>query len=142
LLDHPLPDADAEAADPADADRRYDEAIAVLRERTRDKSRFPLVLAENTEYGFRRNALGVRPVGIAVGFACLAVGAAVLSGLLRGRDDHLIEWIASVGTSAAALIFWLRLVTPEWVQRASEVYADRLLEGVESLRQEDRSAST
>src|SRR4051794_35638489 len=54
LLSHRLPTAAQERKDPVDADRRYDEAVATLRTRTRDPARYGLVLAENMEYGFRR----------------------------------------------------------------------------------------
>ena len=54
----PLPTQDEERDDPTDADRRYEEAVSALRERTRDHERFPLVFEENMDYGFRRTRSG------------------------------------------------------------------------------------
>jgi hypothetical protein len=75
LLSHPSPTAAEEAADPHAADRRYREAVGALRERTRDRSRFGLLLAENIDYGFRRNCLGLRPYALIVAAGCLLVMA-------------------------------------------------------------------
>jgi hypothetical protein len=44
------------------------------------------------------------------------------------------RWGVSCGISAVLLVYWWRIVTPEWVRRAAELYADRLLEAVETLR--------
>src|SRR5690606_25170158 len=54
---------------PAQADDIYAAGTNLLRELTRDRIRFPLVFAENTTYGFRRNALGLKPIGIATSLA-------------------------------------------------------------------------
>ena len=59
-LEIQLPDAGAEAENPEDADALYTEAIAALRERTRDKARFPLVFEENVEYGLRVKGISRR----------------------------------------------------------------------------------
>lgn len=133
LLDEPLPDANAEAKDSAAADRCYSEAVAVLREHTRDTARFRLVFAENMEYGFRRNALGLRPFALFIAAIALAVSGAFL--LWGGGDTagRWARWGISGGISAALLVYWWGIVTPEWVRRPAELYADRLFEGVETL---------
>jgi hypothetical protein len=131
-----LPDAAAEAADQAEADRIYEEAVGVLRERTRDAATFPLVAAENADYGFRRNCLGVRPAGITVAGAGLVAGvlfAAVGSGSATTRLDR---WVPAAVVCALCLGFWLLTVKPEWVKRAAENYADRLLGATDILHTE------
>ena len=47
----PLPTDAEEQADPELADARYKEVTLALIAATRDKSRFPLVFAENANYG-------------------------------------------------------------------------------------------
>lgn len=124
IVGAPLPTRSDEQADPASADRRYDDVIAELRERTRDG--FPLVLAENAEYGFRRNALGLRPVALCVAALCFVVSVALAVGL--GHE-------AFAGAAAVALLdgaLWRR-VSPSWVRRAADVYADRLLDATRGL---------
>jgi hypothetical protein len=133
VLGHQLPSEAEEQHDPADADRRYDEAVTALRERTRDKERFRLVFEENMEYGFRRNSLGLRPVGLAVAAAALIAACALLIADSGAVGPRLSRWGVSALFSLAVLIFWLMFVNPEWVRRAAELYATRLLEAVHSL---------
>lgn len=126
-----LPDGASEAADPDEADRLYEEAVAVLRERTRKADDFPLVAAENADYGFRRNAYGVRPYGIAaaaVGVVVSIAFAVLGSGATTTRLDR---WVPAAIVCALCLGFWLLIVKPEWVRRAAENYADRLLEAAD-----------
>jgi hypothetical protein len=115
----PLPTRTEEEADPAAADRRYDEVIAELRERTREG--FPLVLAENSEYGFRRNALGLQPVALGVAALCFVVSVVLAVGV---GDRRFV--LAAVVALVDGLLW--RRISPSWVCRAAEVYADRLLE--------------
>jgi hypothetical protein len=139
LLHEPLPDEQGEAADPLEADRRYGEAIAVLRERTRERARFPLVFAENAEYGFRRNALGLRPLGLAIAAVCLAMSCGFAAFGNAELAHRLTRWGISGLAAAALAVFWARVVTPEWVRRPAEVYADRLFEAVETLRRAEET---
>jgi hypothetical protein len=39
----------------------------------------------------------------------------------------------------AALLYWSKIVTPSWVREAAEVYSDRLLEAVDTLRRDSGS---
>ncbi len=127
----PLPDQITETADPKDADRRYEDAIAVLRERTRNGDTFPLVAAENADYGFRRNTFGLRPFGIAVsliGFVASIVFLVVGSG-----SSRVPQWVAATVVCAIWALFWVFVVNGEWVRKAANNYADRLLGAVDLL---------
>jgi hypothetical protein len=73
--------------------------------------------------------------------ACLIASVAVLVGLINGGDERLVEWGVSACASVAGVFLWWRVVTQEWVRRASELYADRLFEAVDSLRQDVRADS-
>ncbi len=130
-----LPDEAEEAADPDEADCRYDEAVTVLRELTRIDA-FPLVAAENADYGFRRNTLGLRPLG--VGFSAAGVVVAIAFALL-GPGSSPARWFGAAAVCLLCLLFWLMVVTPGWVRRAAENYADRLLGAADSLK---RSSAT
>lgn len=136
VLTEPLPDAEEEADDPQDADERYEEAVASLRDRTRNTQRFRLVFEENKEYGFRRNALGIRPIGLA--FAALALIVSVLAFNLDdgGIASRLLRWGGCAAVAGAAFLYWWRVVTEDWVKRSAEIYADRLFESVETLRED------
>jgi hypothetical protein len=122
-----LPDRHQEEADPTSADETYEDAIADLREITRDKDRFSLLFKENADYGFRRNLLGLRPWGIAVSTVTI-----VASALLAVVPQHVpIERIlvaAVPGVWALVLFaFFLLVVNQSWVRLCAEAYADRLL---------------
>lgn len=134
LLDHPLPDASDEAAHPARADRRYNEAVAVLRGRTRDTANFRLVFAENMEYGFRRNVLGLRPIALSIAGAALLLSLVLLIWGPGDQAARLTRWGIAAAVSGVSLLGWWLMVTPEWVRRSAEVYADRLLEAIDALR--------
>lgn len=121
-----LPDASSEAADPADADRRYDDAIEYLREATRNRRDFGLVFAENVDYGFRRNTLGLRWLGIGINLACAAIAVAFLvvgSGALVLRAER---WGAAMALCGLGAAFWIFGVNEKWVRTAAENYADQL----------------
>jgi hypothetical protein len=135
ITGHALPTADEERADPAGADHAYQAAIAVLIARTRGRRReYPLIFAENCNYGFRRNMLGLRPWGrllsAAAGLLALAAIAARLAGL-----ENIPLGLAGVdlAVSAAATVIWWRVVTSGWVQPVARAYAERLLEAAETL---------
>jgi hypothetical protein len=127
LLSDALPTEMEEEADPVAADRLYDIAVAVLRDLTRDGSRFALVADENAEYGFRRNCLGLRPLAIAVALLVL-----VVSGLLALIGAHG-QFLLPAAASLLSLGFWTVIVKSKWVHSAADRYAVRLLETVESL---------
>jgi hypothetical protein len=121
-----LPDAAGQAGSPAEADRVYEQAALVLRERTRDQSVFPLVAAENAEYGFRRNLLGLRPLALAGAAITLAVSSVLL---VDGRTRFILPALGSVAAGGV----WLWLIRPRWVRLSAERYADRLLSAAVTL---------
>lgn len=133
VLKRSLPTQEDEFAHPAVADQAYDLAVADLRELTRDRETFSLILEENSEYGFRRNMLGIRPVAIAVA----VVVAAVSSGL---AIDGPVRFLGVALLAVAAATAWIYWVKPDWVRRSAERYAERLL-GAAVLLTTGQSAS-
>lgn len=134
VLGEPLPTTDEEAADPTSSDRRYTEATRRLIARTTNHDCFPLVFAENINYGMRRNLLGLRTPGVIVA-GVTALLATVLFALTAGNVDQRIgRYAPALGVSALELIFWLTIVTADWVRPPAEAYADRLMEATELLQ--------
>lgn len=125
-----LPTQTEEASEPEDADRQYQEAIAALRELTRDQKQFPLVAEEVAEYGFRRNTLGLRPLGIAV---AAAVTITSLTAIAAGDAGHPTRFIIAAAVGILAVLGWTLGVRPQWVRTSAELFATRLLETTESL---------
>ena len=121
-----LPDRAEEEVDPEAADERYAQAVTILRERTRGDGFAPLA-AENAEYGFRRNCLGIKPFAVSI---AAAVG---ITSLALGLTEGAIRFWLDSAVSFGLLIAWLTLVSPEWVRFAAELYADRLFEAASGL---------
>jgi len=135
IVGHALPTADQERADPAGADHVYQAAIAVLIARTRGRRReYPLIFAENCNYGFRRNMLGLRPWGKLLAAAAGILALAAIAAKLAGLADVPVALAGVVlVVSATATVIWWRVVTPDWVQPVACAYAERLLEAAETL---------
>ncbi|MGH2705128.1 MAG: hypothetical protein ACRDJ4_08540 [Actinomycetota bacterium] len=130
-----------EASDPGATDARYTAAIADIREMTRDTSRFPLVFEENRNFGFERNLLGARPLGIWVAALCsLALLATVvlrLGDVIEGsRADALVALAFTIGMSA----MWVWLPSADRVRRVGFRYAERLLDSAGQVT--ERGATT
>ena len=148
-IGHPLPTEEEEAVDPAWADTKYEEVTAALREATRDKARFPLVSAENANYGFKRNLWGMKRIGVSIAVTLVLVSWSMFLITICGRPwpDPLWDILASPDsvvtirlTVAIATIgyvaLWLFWVKPSLVKVAAETYAKRLMESVQTLRRD------
>lgn len=120
-----IPTAMQEAKDAAAADENYRSASKWLLERTRDKEKFPLVFEENTNYGFQRNALALKPVALAVLVLC--IGFVVVD--VYVRSEVAASTAISLGVSVLALMMWLAVVSEAWVKDAAHAYARALLAG-------------
>ncbi|WP_238349258.1 hypothetical protein [Pseudomonas putida] len=134
-----MPTAEEELANPEQADDTYIGATKRLRELTRSNKQ--LLLKENIAYGFHRNMLAMKPVGIA---SCL-VG--VLYGLLIAKvlqvtpphfnPMHFADPGLAAGLtlliSLALLAAWLLYFDQDSVRRMGFVYAERLFECLPSL---------
>ncbi len=107
---------------------------AHLRERTRDRSKFPIVADANSTYGFRRNCLGLRPIAIAVALTTASVGG-VLDGLSITGVSHVGSpaglTLASTVSLATAIGWWR--AGPAWVRTAAKNNPKALLDAAEAL---------
>lgn len=128
-----LPTAEEEETDPEGADDRYEETSARIRAVTRDKGRFGLLLAENINYGQRRNMLGLRREGVI--FALLTVLAAGLLLWLAGGSlsQRAARYGPGAGAGLLALLFWVFVVTPSWVALTAKAYADQFVGAIDIL---------
>jgi hypothetical protein len=128
-----LPSLADEEDQPLAADAKYEVATDILRERTRGEQ-FPLVRAEVANYGYRRNLYGCRVFGIAV--AALVAAAEVVLSVLGIRDQVDVSpvlMILAAGISLVSLVAWITLVTPAFVKRAGDRYAEALMAAAGSV---------
>jgi hypothetical protein len=141
LIGWDLPDEAQEQLDSNAADKRYDEAVRVLRERVRsDRKTFPLVFAENCGYGFRRNSLGLRPFAVAIAACAGLISAAVLLAGIGDQNFDTRRWALALMLAALLGSYWLMVVKPSWVRRAADLYADRLFEALAGLTTKRRGS--
>ena len=128
LIGRRLPSRRAELANPARADQEYIAAtrqlIALVRQRA---ERFPRVQDENINYGFVRNMLALK----AIALISLTVSAVMCVGI-RLLIDSLAETLAIGVTHLVLAGVWVFYATPERVWEAGSIYADRLLECLET----------
>ena len=146
-IGYPLPTKQREEAYPSSADTKYEEVVASLREATRDMTKFPLVFAENANYGFRRNLWGLRPIGAPIAVCITLISWILLSLTIWGRpwpdpwwdvfvnpDSVVVIRIAVAAVSTILVAFWMFWVKPSWVKTVADTYATRLMESVQTLR--------
>jgi hypothetical protein len=137
----PMPTVRIEQDDANGADEAYRAASAWLIKHTRDTKRFPLLFKENVNFGFQRNALGMRWVGVTIA-ALSTVWVLAEAGVLTPSSPyyHPDRWVAltlpmvvSLLVSATMLAIWIFAITPAAAQRTGFAYAERLLECADVL---------
>ena len=123
-----------EREDPEIADDLYDAAVHVLRERTRDRKRFPLVFQALCDYGFRRNLWGLKPYGLVVaGVGAAAAGATVFMRYTSDAQTIDPAAIAAFALNSVMVTLWIFVICPDWVKVAAFSYSERLLASTEQL---------
>lgn len=130
-----FPTASDEAGDPRDADEAYRAGVRWLLEHTRDTSKYALLFKENINFGFQRNALGLKWIGVAIALAS-AFALLVKIGVVNAVSPyvHAAQWSALTPAMALSLLLcgilltiWLFSITPAAAQRTAFAYADRLI---------------
>jgi hypothetical protein len=91
------------------------------------------VLRENIHYGFRRNVWGVKRAGIIVAAASSFVLGAQIAGFLMAHQTVPLTVPIILAANVALLAWWSFVVSEPWVIRAGNLYADRLLEALDTL---------
>jgi hypothetical protein len=134
-----LPSREAEAGNRDDGDAKYDSCVKYLREKTRDSKAFPLVFAENVNYGFRRNLWGMKPAGIAL--SAVALAGSCIAAVIKSKDGAppLLPMLASF-LSGLMLVWWIVRINPGWIRIPAFAYAERLLATCDVLRAPDAEA--
>ena len=106
---------------------------------TTDHERFQLLFKENISYGFRRNALGLKPLALFIATACVVFvlakyGVVTRSGWstasLAALQDEV--WLSLV-VSLLAMGVWIAFFTKETVRVAAFTYAETLLRACDVL---------
>jgi len=118
------PTAQEEKDDAQSSDARFDSAIRWLLEYSRDRRAFPLVFAENVSYGFRKNLLGLKPIGMAIAIASILTTIFLI--YLEVANRTAVTWLV-LCYDICAVLTWVWLVRSNWVKGAADAYAHCLL---------------
>jgi len=121
-----LPSLVDETDDPRNAQDDRLLAVRWLLEHTRPQSEASLLLNENISYGFARNLLGLKPLGIAV-TAAVTLGSAYFLYDLEVGSTAFVLGTLLCGAAFIGLLMWVFLVTKSSVAHASQVYAEKIL---------------
>jgi hypothetical protein len=114
-----------EGVNPRRADEVYESAIRALLERRRGKT-FPLIFRENCNYGFVRNLVGLKSIGLVVVIGTLLADNIVLWFHLADPKGIAVSAFISVATGLV-----LFMLSPASVKRTGEAYAVALLRSCE-----------
>jgi hypothetical protein len=134
-----MPTSEEESADHDKADDIYIGATKRLRELTRTNKQ--LLLKENIAYGFHRNMLAMKSVGVVSCFLGIIYGL-LIAKILQVEPPHWVPVnFADPGLAAgltllislALLAAWLLYFDENAVKRMGFVYAERLFECLPSL---------
>ncbi len=110
------------------ADSYYESCTEELIRRTRDKSKFPLVFKGLVDYGFRRNLLGLKPIGVLLTIISLVVIACSFCYVWLKTNEPPATLIVTGFITVGLLYVWLTWVTERTVKIAANRYARYLLE--------------
>ena len=127
-----------EAANPEQADAGYESANRWLLEQTRDHKRFDLLFTENMNYGFRRNLLALKQIGLGIDMAALLLVIGMAVAYWTGEFASTIqalspEWWVSVVITAGHTLLFVVYIRADWVRMSAETYAQQLLAACDSL---------
>ena len=116
-----------------EADNVYHAWSQFLLSRTRDHTKFNLLFIENINYGFLRNLLGLRNLGIFISCLCLlllCIYGYITFPCLRDID---ISILISCGLESGIIFFWIFWVNEKRVHVAANAYAKQLVETIEQI---------
>ena len=135
-----VPSQEEQEQNPTEADIYYEACTKRLIGQTRDNERFPLVFKGLKEYGFRRNLLGLKLVGILLNILSLIASLKMVWVNWDRANPPVLAIIAGI-LSIGFLINWFFWITEKSVKLTDDRYARFLLEATLHLEVEDGNDS-
>ena len=134
LVDHgvKVPDPEIEIKDPAAAYQAFRSAVDWLLEHTRKDAAASMLLNENIAYGFRRNLLGLKATALTLLLLAIVTNAYLI--VTKADQNRMLAAGVVELLLILALIAWLYVVRPAFVEDASLAYAQRFLAQCENTR--------
>jgi hypothetical protein len=115
------------------ADLRFRACATWLREATRDQRKFPLLMAENIAYGFRRNLLAMKPIALAILLAALGLNLWALRRVWSGWDETAWKALIVEAFLFGGTVLWAAVINRDFLREASLSYGLRLLACCDTL---------
>ncbi len=112
LPDLAIPGPKEETQNPSAAYRVYESCVRFLRERTRDQEKFPLVFAENVNYGFRRNLWAMKPIGFPAALVGIVGCALFVTRNWSAMSSPLVFALAAIAINSVLFFLWVFLFKP------------------------------
>lgn len=134
IADVVMPSQRSEADDLTFADAQYNVASEWLLSNTRDKTKYPLIFAENVNYGFRRNMYGLKKWAVILYQPILMLSIVLLfeKWITPTKDFSALD-ILSVFSSACLLFIWVFIINPDWVKETADDFSKQLYKACDSL---------
>lgn len=136
-----MPTEVSEREKPSSADACYTSATNFLREHTRDKTKYSMIYTDNVAYGYARNLLTMKKLGLAFAALGSIINIALLYpdivAMASAKNLSLLTQDSLLGLGALGVclgMFWLFafLVNREYVKGRAVRYAKSLLAACES----------
>jgi hypothetical protein len=139
-----FPDAEQEKSDPAKGDEAYQSGARWLLDHTRPEGgKCDLLFRDNAAYGFRRNALGARPLGITIAIGCL-LWVLAKEHVFFGAGGKIVDWtalsqlsaaaVASLAVSGVMLLIWVFFFTSTSLRTSAFSFAETPLRTCDTLQ--------
>jgi hypothetical protein len=130
-----IPTKELEQINPSEIDKIYSTWTKFMISNTRDTNKYRLLYKENINYGFRRNLWGLKKIAICLILINICI-ITLFSGSKLGFNfffQWTNEYFISLGLLLVILIFWILIVTKDWIKRVAFSYAERLFELTEKI---------
>ncbi|RMC93018.1 hypothetical protein D9O40_18230 [Clostridium autoethanogenum] len=125
-----MPTKEEEENDPKSADDKYNSAIKWLLSNTRDTKKYNLIFKDNITFGFSRNLLSVKILGVIISLFSLLKDFILF---LYKYNVHALKEVninvyIAFTISIIFLYIWICLVNKRWVKSNGYAFARSLLE--------------
>ena len=130
-----VPNREMEMSSPAKADDIYRTWTKYLISKTRDVKAYDLLFKDNCSYGFRRNVWGLKPTAI----FCISI--LIICNFAYGYYQttsinpmlYSVNVLYSIIGLLICLLFWIVVISKNWIKIPAFSYAERLCEAIENL---------
>lgn len=129
-----IPSAKSEAENLIFADAQYNIASEWVLSNTRDKSKYPLIFAENVNYGFWRNMFGLKKYVIILYQPLFMLNFVSLfeKWITPTKNIGSLDVLSMISCSLL-LVTWVLVIKPSWVKETADDFSRQLYKACDSF---------